>query len=335
MDNILRKVEIDFDRIGFSVGSKIGGQIDYYLIIICFFFWAMALFLIKYSIQTFLFIFCSTISSSHAKLPVENWRQKPGAMGEWGTKVVKDASMSELERFLVFRRVTPKTDSQGRVFRKELEKLATTEVVNYKSECVDFGSRTYNHEVFTRGNKSYPRFEPPPHWNGWQGFWAEMGNYGQNLFSGNLAYAIEHGTVGMLAAYFLFSYNVFAFKLAMYLDLGFNLVDLLLMSVSFLIQKDVTFYSGFGNIFGTTGTFKLLLLHHLAACALEYLVLAVGDNVHFAEVACHLMVALVGTTVRTWARRREDKVEDGEGRGSASRKNKKSLLYSACLLINI
>jgi len=68
---------------------------------------------------------------------------------------------------------------------------------------------------------------------------------------------VQHATSGILASCFLATHNPFAYKMCLYLDLGilfhlpialtlegFNLVDLLLMSVSLAIKRDITIYSG-------------------------------------------------------------------------------------------
>jgi len=297
MEALLSLVRRKMAGVGFDVETlqKIDGPPDIALILTCFVLWAFGLSIVKYSLQIFCHLCCSSIDASQARLPPPAWRQTPGALGEWGT-TVKNASLNELETFLNFRKLTPKTDSQGTASRSELEQLATVEAVKYKSECLDLAVRTYNHETYTRGNKKWPYFVPQHSWNGWRGFWLELGGYAKNTVAGNIAYAFQHATSGVLCVYFLVTYDVLAYKLAVYLDLGFNMVDLLLMALSLAFDKDITFYSGCGHIFGASGVFKLLLMHHLGAAALELCILFLGSDLQDGVLACQMMLALVGTT---------------------------------------
>lgn len=279
---------------GFTLNT-ISGTVDYSLVMLCFFFWLVVQFAIKYSIQAFFYIFCSTLEESQIKIPPPTWKIGPGAFGEWETPVSK-ATEEQLTAFLEMRKVTPKKDAQGKASMAELRKLALAEAVKYKYECTDFAHRTYNHEVYSNGNKHYTYYIPQHHWNGWRGVWAEMGSYGRGLFSGNLAYSTQHATSGVLAWWFLSTHNPFAYKLCLYLDIGFNMVDLLLMSLSLVLKRDITVYSGFGPIFGAAGIFKLLVIHHFAAVLLELCALLNARTVEHASLIMEMMVALVGTT---------------------------------------
>lgn len=136
-----------------------------------------------------------------------------------------------------------------------------------------------------------------------------MGPSTKAFFLGNFAYAVQHGVSGIMAYIAWTRFGDisekdawFIFKLAVYLDVGFNITDLILMGISILFSIDITIYSGprfkpvaknRKNMKAISGIMKLLLMHHLGAVGMELSGLYLGPEL---DLGCRLLISLLGTT---------------------------------------
>mmetsp|Transcript_19958 Transcript_19958/g.32894 ORF Transcript_19958/g.32894 Transcript_19958/m.32894 type:complete len:389 (+) Transcript_19958:527-1693(+) len=268
------------------------GCVSYELIAFSFVFWAIGLHVFKYAFNALCGWLFSSIHPERAYLPdsfpVPHEEGRPKA---WVLKV-SNANESLLDDFLKFRKFDAKSMSL-----EEKRMAVAKEAVAYNCEVQDRRMGRYLTEKFTQGRKiPFPvKLEP---WNGWGGFMAEIGSFSRCGLSGVSAYAFEHAIAGAFAVYAL-NHDLRYIRVVAYIDIGFNLADLVLMVVSMAIQYDISIYMGPKRMIPSkgdsdaSGIFKLLAFHHLGAAVLELLSLKYNSN---PLLCCNIAVAMLGTT---------------------------------------
>lgn len=232
------------------------------------------------------------VDPSKAYLPAEFPLEfGPGATKPW-TKRVTEVSEAEIESFLTFRCI-PDIDE---LTLKEKQKKAAKEAVKYRNELFDKKFFRYIDDKFLQ-NKKVPYPLQMPTWNP-NAWFSEVGHQYRYFFCGNLAYAIQHFSGGLLA-FLSLKQRPKLIRLMLYSDIGFNLVDLILMGISLIANYDFTMYAGNRRMNpekgdpSMKGLYRLLMAHHLGAALIEIGALAVNADPRLsAEVA----IALLGTT---------------------------------------
>lgn len=213
-----------------------------------------------------------------------------GKMNDW-TRNVMSASESELTSFLSFRGV-----DASRLSMSEKQNESAKQALAYRNELFDENLLFFHEANFLREEKvAFPVMMST--WNP-KGWFGEMGHAAQNIWCGNFAYAVHH-TIGGLSAFYCLQYDIKYVRLLCYMDMCFNLLDLLLMPISLITKRDLSLYSGNRRMdmskgdYSMVGFYKLMVKHHVGASVLEYLALAQGtDPVLIAEGA----LAMMGTT---------------------------------------
>ena len=254
-------------------------------------FWAVASVIFKFGM---LFVgrkYYSEVDPHKCYLPDE-YPLKPvrGKMKDW-TKNVMSASESELTSFLTFREIDASSMPMA-----EKQNEAAKEALAYRNELFDENLLFFHEANFLRGEKvPFPVMMST--WNP-KGWFGEMGEAAQLIWSGNFSYALHH-TCGGLGALYCLQYDMTYVRLLCYMDMCFNLLDLILMPISLLTKRDYCLYSGNRRMdtskgdYSMVGFYKLMVKHHVGASVLEYLALAQGtDPVLIAEGA----LAMMGTT---------------------------------------
>jgi len=212
-----------------------------------------------------------------------------GSPEDWPLSVAK-ASEKELDAFLEFR-------GRKATSIEEKRRVTAVEAVKYRGEVQDITAFKYIDEKFTQ-KKSVPFPIRLRCWNGWNGFFAEIGEHGQYAWCGSFSWAVEHGIAGLVALYALYV-DLTYIRVVVYIDMGFNMVDLVLMVASMIIKYDITVYSGVRSMDpakgdpNMAGLFKLLAAHHFGGVLLESLSLSINSD---ALLMAEMAVAMLGTT---------------------------------------
>lgn len=218
----------------------------------------------------------------------------PGASVEFEKRVV-DATKEEIADFLEYRGLD----------RDAGLGVAADEAITLRRELWDIKLFTHYYQIYTLSNRKWPYAKQMLSWSGWKGWYREMGPNSQKWVLGNAMYAFQHALTGLIAAIHLYvapSSEIVRF--ALYSDIGFNIVDLVLMIVSVAMGIDVTILCGVRmkpSAEGTTdmramnGTYKGLIVHHFGAFMLEAVSLSM-DTSKSADFVAESLVALLGTT---------------------------------------
>lgn len=257
-------------------------------------FWFVASYVFKFGALYIGRKYYSKVDPNKAFLP-DTYPMKPvrGKMDDW-TRSVMSTSESELNRFLEFRQVNLKDLMAMSLEEKQV--AAAKEAVAYRNELFDDNLLFFHEANFLRGEKvAFPVMMST--WNP-KSWFGEMGTAAQYIWCGNFSYAMHH-TCGGLGALYCLKYDITYVRLLCYMDMCFNLLDLLLMPISLLTKHDYCLYSGNRRMdtakgdYSMIGFYKLMVKHHVGASILEYLALAQGtDSVLIAEGS----LAMMGTT---------------------------------------
>lgn len=254
-------------------------------------FWAFASAFFKFGALYVGRKYYSEIDPSKSYLP-DSYPMKPvrGKMNDW-TRNVMSASEAELTSFLTFRGI----DSSALSMDEKQQKCAK-EALAYRNELFDDNLLYFHEANFLKGIKApFPVMMST--WNP-KGWFGEMGEAAQLIWCGNFSYAFHHYCGGIAALYCLF-YDITYVRLLCYLDLCFNVLDLVLVPISMALKVDLSLYSGNRRMdvskgdYSMVGFYNLILKHHVGATVLEYLALVQGtDPVLIAEGS----LAMMGTT---------------------------------------
>eukprot|EP00516_Mucochytrium_quahogii_P004857 CAMPEP_0203749480 /NCGR_PEP_ID=MMETSP0098-20131031/4033_1 /ASSEMBLY_ACC=CAM_ASM_000208 /TAXON_ID=96639 /ORGANISM=" , Strain NY0313808BC1" /LENGTH=397 /DNA_ID=CAMNT_0050638549 /DNA_START=355 /DNA_END=1548 /DNA_ORIENTATION=+ len=267
------------------------GCVSYKLILLSFLFWGIGLHVLKYLFIKVCEYLLGEVDADHAYLPdVFPVEEKAGKSEEWMNKV-STCGEKVLDGFLAFRGKGDEVSLSLEVKRE----LVAREAVAYNNEVYDRKLGWYITEKFTNKKRVAFPVKPRP-WNGWRGWMAELGPEDRAGISGVFVYMLEHGLAGFLALYSLHYDDRFV-RVVSYVDMGFNLADLVFMTASLFIGYDCSIYMGPKRMgkgdTNPSGIFKMLAFHHLGAAVLEFMQLKVdSDHTLCAEIA----ICLLGTT---------------------------------------
>jgi len=110
-------------------------------------------------------------------------------------------------------------------------------------------------------------------WNGALGWFVELGNNSklQYYFAGMSSYCVQHSTIFWLTFLYLIYKDERLYFLAIWLDLGFNILDFILFLIADIINYDLTLLSGGHNdgMLGVRGLKTFIFPHHGAGFLLE------------------------------------------------------------------
>eukprot|EP00948_MAST-09A_sp_MAST-9A-sp1_P000281 g281.t1 len=260
------------------------GSVNWELITCATLFWVFVLYTVKIFIgPLILSVLFGYNPESAMWIPRKGYKDSAGNTEDFEIPLLK-ATPDELGEFLRLRGFSAEKLDMS---LDSLTKAAAQEALKYRGELFDCKLFSYLDENFTKNNKGTPYPVPMKNWGpcfGWFGFWKQLGPSTQAFFLGNFAYSVQHFTSGLFAwialtrwagSSSLSDFDAwFLFKLAIYLDVGFNLADLILMLISVICKIDISFYSGLRfkpvakgrkDMAAVSGVMTLLVMHHAGA----------------------------------------------------------------------
>jgi hypothetical protein len=254
-----------------------------YALISCVF-WAVAFPLLVKFFGLLANIFCSYMPPSCAFIPKSLPHANPPGSAIPFEIPLETAKDKQLLEFMQYRKKLDWKPADGL-------HLVAIEAAKYKAELFDEKSLKWEDEHFRLRLPGLKFPFPDKHWNGWSGFWLEVGPYNRGKMLGNIVLGIEHFVVGLiLPMNYLYGDGLPRnFAWAMYADIGANVVESLLVFMSYATKENytVTKYS--------RAIWPLILMHHISAIGMCSLGLYLGDTCPRA-LACELIIALLGTT---------------------------------------
>lgn len=212
----------------------------------------------------------------------------PGQTAEF-TLAVEQASNTQVKEFLAFREV-----AEG-VNPKE---TATEEACKYRGELFDKKIEQWEWEKFGERKAGLKFPIPMRHWNGWAGWWAVIGPRRRAMVTGHICVFIQHIVCGLVLPLNQLFGKTFGmplggsdlnFKLAMYGDIGANIVDLFTIAISGITGRNRCVMQL------NRALWPLMIMHHVSAIGMEATAMALG-SVCPPELACKLIISLLGTT---------------------------------------
>ena len=226
---------------------------------------------------------CTTMPANKAFLPSTlPHPNPPGAAIPFEVKLT-EATPEQVAAFMAFRRDEEWHPADG------LGPVAL-EAARYKGELYDAKSLQWEHEHFTLKKKGLLFPFPAPHWNGWAGFWAEVGPYRQRFFLGNCALGLEHVLCGLvMPLLYLWTGDDWYFAMMQYGDLGANVYSNYLIVTSYLTGKNYLLEQYSKSIW------HLVATHHVCAIVLCFIGLYYGEQTPH-DLGCLLIISLLGTT---------------------------------------
>ena len=289
-------------------------------------FWSLAFPALYYAYQWFLDTFCVALPLECVRIPKElPHPDPPGESLDFPVRLLS-ATTAELEAFMKFRGRCDELkglrggESQERALRRVAEEAA-----KYKGELVDVKHCNWDYDhfelrkkglAFPVGNESPPRSTAVAprdslcaaafgqvlsvHWNGWRGWWAEIGPRRKRMIVGHLVLATEHFVFGfIIPCWYLYGEQMGLpyggdsrrFVLALVGDMGANVVDSVSTAASYFVGSNVSLLQL------TRPIWPLELAHHISAIGMCYVGLLLGDEYKRPmDLGCLLLISLLGTT---------------------------------------
>jgi hypothetical protein len=161
----------------------------------------------------------------------------------------------------------------------QLKQRAALETIKLKKKLLEFSDDYYWTQLLVHKSTTVRKNESPGSWTGWSAFYLELTNSKQMEFCGEFVLLICHLVPAILALCYLVDNDLFdLLKLAIYIDLSFDLVDVLCMAISQLAGKNYSIPC-FPSIF-----FWILYVHHGLGMSFYALAIVIGaDPVYVAN----------------------------------------------------
>ena len=256
-------------------------------IVISTLFWSVTTPLLKYIFRQILCLLCTRpIPPSVVYIPSILPHPNPPGSAVLFDIPLKTASDQQIIAFMTYRgRKWTRTDD-GKI---NLQPVAE-EAAAYKGQLYEERTMKWidDHFRLHLPNLAYPYVAP--HFNGWASFWTETGKRIQAMFVASMFLTFEHVVGGViLPAAYLVSQNTAYFDLAMYSEIGMQVVLSIAILYSYVVGEDVTVEQMHKSVW------PLLLIHHVCTASFCVLCLHIEDACPRDEVA-YILFALLGFT---------------------------------------
>lgn len=256
-------------------------------ILISTLFWSITTPLLKYLFRQLLCLLCTrSIPPSQACIPSKLPHPNPPGSGVLFDVPLTVASHAQIIAFMTYRgRKCTRTDD-GKV---NLQPVAE-EAAAYKGQLYEKRTMKWidDHFRLHLPNLAYPYVAP--HWNGWYSFWLETASRIRAMFVASMFLTFEHVVGGViLPAAYLVTKHTSYFDLAMYSEIGMQIVLSIAILYSYGVGVDVTIEQMHPAVW------PLLLIHHVCTASFCILCLHIGDACPREEVA-YILFALLGFT---------------------------------------
>ena len=257
-------------------------------IIISTLFWSIATPLLKYLFRQLLCLLCTRpIPPSDASIPSKLPHPNPSGSAVLFDISLRSASDAQIIAFMTYRgRKWTRIGTQRRI---NLQPVAE-EAAAYKGQLYEERTMEWidDHFQLHLPNLAYPYVAP--HWNGWSSFWTETAPRIRAMFVASMFLTFEHVVGGVvLPAAFLMTQNTAYFDLAMYSEIGMQLVLSIAILYSYVVGEDRTIEQMHPAVW------PLLLIHHVCTASFCILCLHIEDDCPRDEVA-YIIFALLGFT---------------------------------------
>jgi len=256
-------------------------------------FWSVAFVVLLVIYKQGICALCTSMPASAAFIPAALPHVDPPGLSPEFEVPLLSATERQLTDFAIFRKVTVDKSNRGAYLQ-----ALTHEACKYKGELLDTKVMIWEKEHFIHRKKGLFFPVPSKHWYGWSGYWLEVGPYKRNQSVGNLVFCTQHFLCGfLLPINYIFGKQLglpyggdeINFTLALYGDVGANLVASALCVLSYILGKNLTLEQYSKSLW------HLCIMHHMAAAGLEAVGLLAGEQCD-RELACMLLISLLGTT---------------------------------------
>ena len=245
--------------------------------------WSIATPLLKHLFHQTLRLLCTRpMPPSRACIPSELPHPNPPGSAVLFDLTLASASEKQIISFMSY---------QGRKWTRKMSLgPVATEAAAYKGQLYEERTMKWINDHFRLhlSNLSYPY--AAPHWNGWASFWTETAPQIREMFVASLFLTVEHviGGVVLPMAYLVTRDTAF-FDLAMYSEIGMQIVLSVAILFSYVVGADATVEQMHPSVW------PLLLIHHACTASFCVLCLRIGDDCPRDEVA-YILLALLGLT---------------------------------------
>ena len=245
--------------------------------------WGIATPLLKHLFHQTLRLLCTRpMPPSRAFIPFEVPHPNPPGSAVLFDLTLESASDKQIMSFMTYRgRKWARTTGLGPV---------ATEAAAYKGHLYEERTMKWIDEHFRLHlpNLKYPY--AAPRWNGWVSFWTETAPQIREMFVASMFLTFEHVIGGVvLPMAYLLTQDPSYFELAMYSEIGMQMVLSVAILFSYAVGADVTVEQMHPSVW------PLLLIHHACTASFCILCLNIGDDCPREEVA-YILLVLLGLT---------------------------------------
>ena len=210
-------------------------RVDYDLILASCLFWCLFWPVLIYVLKFLLYQFASSMPDNLARIPTTLPHDDPPGVTLPLPQPLATASNAQKKAF----RQYMKDNASDFPLADAEEESDGVLAARFKAQLYDTKFMEWQTDHFEHHKPGLKFPEPAPTWNGWSGFWLELGKETQGGFPGTLAFGLEHLVCGLLLPLnYLYGDQIgmpfggspVNFNLALYGDIGANIVDIILIA---------------------------------------------------------------------------------------------------------